>query len=200
MAGVEKIKEKILQDAEVKINEILEKARLQAKEIEEKANQKAALRAKEISQKSTHDISEKKRIINSIVELEIRKDILTAKQQSIEEVFDKALERMNNLDSGKYEQVIFDMLMASVESGEEEILMSEGGKKKLSADFISKANKSLESAGKKGMLKISDETRNISGGFILMGQGVEVNNSFEAVIRLYRDEIEPKVAEIFFRA
>ncbi len=200
MAGVEKIKEKILLDAEVKINEILEKARLQAKEIEEKANQKAALRAKEISQKSTHDISEKKRIINSIVELEIRKDILTAKQQSIEEVFDKALERMNNLDSGKYEQVIFDMLMASVESGEEEILMSESGKKKLSADFINKANKALESAGKKGMLKISDETRNISGGFILMGQGVEVNNSFEAVIRLYRDEIEPKVAEIFFRA
>ncbi|HYF83230.1 MAG TPA: V-type ATP synthase subunit E family protein [Clostridia bacterium] len=200
MAGVEKIKEKILQDAEVKTNEILEKARLQAKDIEEKANQKAALRAKEISQKSTHDISEKRRIINSIVELEMRKDILSAKQQSIEEVFDRALERMNSLDSSKYEKVIFDMLMASVESGEEEILMSEGGKSKLSADFISKANKALEAVGKKGKLKISDETRNISGGFILMGQGVEVNNSFEAVIRLYRDEIEPKVAEIFFRA
>ena len=199
MAGVEKIKEKILQDAEIKTKEILEKARLQAKEIEEKAKQKAALRVKEISQKSTHDISEKRRIINSIVELEMRKDILSAKQQSIEEVFNRALERVNNLDSVRYEQVMFDMLMASVESGEEEILMSEGGRNRISADFISKANKALESVGKKGKLKISDETRNISGGFILMGQGVEINNSFEAVIRLYRDEIEPKVAEIFFR-
>ena len=199
MAGVEKIKEKILQDTDIKINEILEKARLQAKEIAEKANQKAAQRAKEISQKSVHEISEKKRIINSIVELEMRKDILSAKQKSIEEVFDKALERMNNLDGEKYEQVIFDMLMASVESGEEEIIMSEDGKKKLSADFINKANKALESVGKKGKLKMSDETRNISGGFILTGQGVEINNSFEAIIRLYRDEIEPKVAEIFFR-
>lgn len=199
MAGVEKIKEKILQDAEVKTKEILEKARLQAKEIEEKAKQKAALRATEISQKSIHDISEKRRIINSIVELEMRKDILSAKQQSIETVFEKALERMNNLDSVKYEQVVFDMLMNSVETGEEEIVMSEGGKQKLSADFISKANKALEAAGKKGNIKISDETRNISGGFILLGQGVEINNSFEAVTRLYRDEIEPKVAEIFFR-
>ena len=199
MAGVDKIKEKILQDAEVKANEILEKARLQAKEVLEKANQKAALRAKEISQKSAYEISEKKRIINSIVELEMRKDILTAKQQSIDEVFDKVLERMNDLDDSKYEQVIFDMLIASVESGEEEVVMSESRRSKLSADFISKANKTLEAAGKKGKLKLSDETRNISGGFILKSQGVEINNSFEAVIRLYRDEIEPKVAEIFFR-
>lgn len=199
MAGVEKIKEKILQDAEIKVNEILEKARLQAKETTEKANQKAVQRVKEISQKSAYETSEKKRIINSIVELEMRKDILTAKQQSIDEVFDKVLERMNNLDDSKYEQVIFNMLIASVESGAEEVVMSEDRVKKLSADFINKVNKALEAAGKKGNIKISDETRNISGGFILKSQGIEINNSFEAVIRLYRDEIEPKVAEIFFR-
>ncbi|HYE84147.1 MAG TPA: V-type ATP synthase subunit E family protein [Clostridia bacterium] len=199
MAGVEKIKEKILQDAELKVNEILEKARLQAKEVLEKANQKAAVRAKEISQKSAHDVSEKKRIINSIVELEMRKDILAAKQQSIEEVFNKTLERMNNLDNSNYEKMILDMLVASVESGEEEVVMSGSRKSKLSAGFIGKVNKALEAAGKKGNIKISDETRDISGGFILKSQGVEINNSFEAVVRLYRDEIEPKVAEIFFR-
>ena len=199
MAGVENIKGKILQDAELKVNEILDKARLQAKEIIEKANQKAALRAKEISQKSIYDINEKKRIINSNVELEMRKDILSAKQQSIGEVFDKALERMDNLDNSRYEKVIYDMLMDSAESGEEELVMSESRKSKLSSDFISKVNKALEAVGKKGNIKLSDETRNISGGFILTSQGVEINNSFESVIRLYRDEIEPKVAEIFFR-
>lgn len=199
MAGVENIKGKILQDAELKANEILDKARLQAKEIIEKANQKAESREKEISQKSVYDINEKRRIINSNVELEMRKDVLSAKQQSIEEVFDKALERMNNLDKSKYEKVIYDMLMDSVESGEEEIVMSESRKSKLSSDFISKVNKALEKVGKKGNIKLSDETRNISGGFILKSQGVEINNSFESVIRLYRDEIEPKVAEIFFR-
>ena len=200
MAGVDNIKEKILQDAELKAKEILEKAKLQANEIVEKARQKAELRAKEISQKSVYDVSEKKRIINSIVELEMRKDILAAKQQAIEEVFDKVLDRMNNLEDSRYERVIFDMLMASVENGEEEVVMSEARRKKLSADFFNKLNKVLAASGKKGNVKISDETRNISGGFILKSQGVEINNSFEAIIRLYRDEIEPKVAEIFFRA
>ena len=200
MAGVDNIKERILQDAELKAKEIMDKARLQANEIIEKANQKAASRAKEISQKSAYDVSEKKRIINSIVELEMRKDVLASKQQAIEEVFDKVLERMNNFEDNRYEKVIFDMLLASVESGEEEIIMSDDGKKKLSADFINKANKALESVGKKGKLRMSDEIRNISGGFILTGQGVEINNSFEAIIKLNRDEIEPKVAEIFFRA
>jgi len=200
MAGVDNIKERILQDAELKAKEIMDKARLQANEIIEKANQKAASRAKEISQKSVYDVSEKKRIINSIVELEMRKDVLASKQQAIEEVFDKVLERMNNFEGSKYEKVIFDMLLASVESGEEEIVMSGAGKSKLSADFISKLNKALAAAGKKGNVKLSDETRDISGGFILKSQGVEINNSFEAIIRLFRDEIEPKVAEIFFRA
>lgn len=200
MAGVDNIKDKILQDAELKEKEILEKAKLQANEIVEKANQKAASRAKELSQKSVHDVSEKKRIINSNVELEMRKDVLTAKQQAIEKVFDKVLEKMNNFTDSKYEQVIFDMLMASVESGEEEVVMSEAGKKKLSADFLNKLNKALAAEGKKGNVKISDEIRDISGGFILKSQGVEINNSFESIIRLSRDEIEPKVAEIFFRA
>ena len=200
MAGVDNIKEKILQDAELKAKEIMDKARLQANEIVEKAKQKAESRAKEISQKSVYDVSEKKRIINSIVELEMRKDILASKQQAIEEVFDKVLERMNNFEDSRYEKVVFDMLLASVESGEEEIVMSEAGKGKLSADFISKLNKALAAAGKKGNVKLSDETRDISGGFILKSQGVEINNSFEAIIRLFRDEIEPKVAEIFFRA
>lgn len=198
MAGVENIKLKILQDAELKASEILDKARLQAKEIEEKVNDKAALRTKEISQKYEYSINEKKRIINSNVELEMRKDILSAKQQSIDEAFDRALERLNNLDKEEYEQIILDMIIATAESGEEELVMSEDRKNNLSPDFMKKANKALKAVGKKGNLKLSDNTRSISGGFILESNGVEINNSFGAVIRLYRDEIEPKVAEIFF--
>ena len=37
-------------------------------------------------------------------------------------------------------------------------------------------------------MKISEETRNISGGFILKSGDIEVNNSFESIIRMYRDD------------
>lgn len=198
MAGVEKIKEKIRQDAENRANEILEKARLQAKEIVEKAGLKASQRAEEISNKTAHDVSEKKRIINSIVELEMRKDVLAAKQESIESVFAAVLERMNNMESSKYRQVVYNLLLEAAETGEEEVILSEGAKNKLPSDFMDKVNDALKAAGKKGKLRLSDEKREISGGFILKSQGIEINNSFEAVLRQYRDEIEPQVAAILF--
>lgn len=198
MAGVDKIKDKILQDAESKSNEILEKARLQAKEIVEKAGIKAAQRAEEISKKTLHDINERKRIINSMVELEMRKDVLASKQESIESVFAAVMERLDSLEGKEYEQVMNDLLLAASETGEEEVILSSEAKKKLSPDFLKNANKALEQAGKKGNIKLSEETRNISGGFVLKSQGVEINNSFEAIIRQYRDEIEPQVAAILF--
>ncbi|MGE5630231.1 MAG: V-type ATP synthase subunit E [Caulobacteraceae bacterium] len=198
MAGVEKIKEKILQDAENKANEILEKARLQAKEIVENGKQKAARKGREISQKALHDANEKKRIINSIVELEMRKDVLAAKQEVIDNVFNVVLQRMNNMEKGRYERVVLNMLLEAVETGDEEIVLSQTAKEKLSPDFITKVNSSLEAAGKNGNIKVSEEVRNISGGFVLKSQGIEINNSFEAIIRQHRDEIEPKVAGILF--
>lgn len=198
MAGVEKIKEKILQDAENKANEILEKARLQAKEIVENGKQKAARKGREISQKALHDANEKKRIINSIVELEMRKDVLAAKQEVIDNVFNVVLQRMNNMEKGRYERVVLNMLLEAAETGDEEIVLSQTAKEKLSPDFITKVNSSLEAAGKNGNIKVSEEVRNISGGFVLKSQGIEINNSFEAIIRQHRDEIEPKVAGILF--
>jgi len=198
MAGVDKIKEKIRQDAEAKANEILEKARLQAKEIVEKASVKASQRAEEIASRNAHEVNEKKRIINSIAELEMRKDVLAAKQEAIEKVFEAVLQRLNSLENSKYEQVLYNLVLASAETGEEEIILAETAKSKLSEGFLERVNSALESAGKKGSIKLSSEHRDISGGFIMKGQGTEINNSFEALLRQYRDEIEPKVAAILF--
>lgn len=198
MTGVVKIKEKILQDAEQRANEILEKARIQAKDIVLKAKDSAALKVQDVAQKTAHETNEKKRIIHSIVELEMRKDMLAAKQEMIEKVFDTVLDRLNHMESSRYEKVLFDMLVAAVETGEEEVLLSEEGKKKLSPDFMNKLNSSLEVLGKKGKVTLSGETRNIAGGFVLKSEGVEINNSFEAIVKLYRDDVEPKVAEMLF--
>ncbi len=198
MTGIVKIKEKILKDADDRVNEILEKAKVQNREILDRASEKAAAKAQEIAQKTAHEANDKKRIIHSIAELEMRKDMLTAKQEMIEKVFDTVLERLNQMDSSRYEQVLFNMLVAAVETGEEELLLSEEGKKKLSPDFMNKLNSSLEVLGKKGKVVLSGETRNIAGGFVLRSEGAEINNSFEAIVKLYRDDIEPKVAEMLF--
>ena len=48
------------------------------------------------------------------------------------------------------------------------------------------------------MLTVADETRDIRGGFILVGDGVEVNCAFDVLVRLSRPELERQVAQLLF--
>ncbi|MDF2532393.1 MAG: H+transporting two-sector ATPase subunit [Clostridia bacterium] len=198
MAGVEKIKEKILQDSESTVSNILEDAKKQAEVIISKAQLQANEKAETIKKKALNDSMEKVRIANSMAELEMRKSKLLTKQNIIDEVFSNALERLTALDGAEYEKVLFGMLLNAIETGNEEVVFSSNRKNNMSEGFIDSVNQSLISAGKQGNVRLSDKTANIAGGFILINQGVEINNSFEALIRLYRDEIEPKVAQMLF--
>ena len=51
-----------------------------------------------------------------------------------------------------------------------------------------------------GLLTLSEETRPIRGGFILVDGPVEVNCSFESMLRLQREKLEKPAAEILFGA
>jgi V/A-type H+-transporting ATPase subunit E len=198
MAGVERIKEQILQDSESKVNIILEEGKKQAEAIINKAQLQANEKAESIRKKAINDSLEKVKIANSMAELEMRKSKLLTKQNIINEVFSKVLDRLSSLDGEEYEKLILSMLLSAIETGDEEVVLSSNRKSKMSEGFIKNLNQSLVSVGKKGNVKLSDKTADIIGGFILMSQGVEINNSFEALIRLNRDEIEPKVAQILF--
>ena len=50
-----------------------------------------------------------------------------------------------------------------------------------------------------GLLTLSEETRPIRGGFIMVDGPVEVNCAFEAMVRAQREQLEKPVAEILFQ-
>ena len=50
-----------------------------------------------------------------------------------------------------------------------------------------------------GFLTLSEETRPIRGGFIMVDGPVEVNCAFEAMVRAQREQLEKPVAEILFQ-
>ncbi len=198
MAGVEKIIEKIVKDSEVKAAEIISSANAQAAEIIKKANAVAADKVEELKRKAEHEINDKNRIFNSMAELEVRNEILNTKQDIIAKAFNEALNKLGSMDINQYKEMFKSMIIKAVETGEEEILLSPKDKDRIPKSFIDEVNSILQQNGKRGALRLSDETINISGGFLLRSSGVEINNSFEALIRMHRDEIEPKVAELLF--
>ena len=49
-------------------------------------------------------------------------------------------------------------------------------------------------------LTLSEETRDIKGGFIMVDGDVEINCAFETLVRLQREQMEKKVADALFQS
>ena len=49
-------------------------------------------------------------------------------------------------------------------------------------------------------LTLSEQTRDIKGGFIMVDGDVEINCAFETLVRLQREQMEKKVADVLFES
>ncbi len=197
--GADRIIRRVLNDAQARAESIKAEADEQAKTFESEARQKANRKKEHILEQARKGAAEQKGRIIGVAQLETRKDLLSAKQEMIGEAFKKALDKLINLDDKTYLSVISNLLLSMVETGSETVIFSARDKEKITDKFWNEINETLEKQGKKGQLKLSEETREIQGGFILQAGGVEINCSFESLLEMKRDELEPEVAEMLFK-
>ncbi len=191
--SLEKLVGRIAEDA-ARESDFIESAALEkAEQILSQAKGEAESLAREkISQAERETAMETRRSI-AIANLEVRKDILELKRSMIERAFDSALERLKGLPQKQYLSLMKEMLLSAVESGDEEVILSPEDRSRLGKALVSEVNKELKSTGKAEKLKLSKETRNIEGGFILRKGGVEVNQSLEAILEAKKEELEPEI-------
>ncbi len=196
--SVEKITEKILSDAEEqagriekefagRIEQIRRRRDQQVEQIRSDAQEEARRRAEDRFQK---DIA--------TAELELRKEILARKQEFIGTVFDRAREGLMEMKGPARREFLFQLLLRSVESGDEEVIVSSQDESLIDDKFLEQANKKLEGDGGKGHLQLSEERRDLPGGFILRRGKQEINCSLGALIHSIRRELEPDVAGHLF--
>lgn len=198
MSGADKLKEKIISEAAGQAEKVLAEAKKRAEEIVAGAQKQADVRKKLILEQAQLQAEERRRRARTIAELDARKALLGAKEELIEDTFRQALARLGALQSAELRDVLRPMLLAAAQSGKEEIIVSAGGRELFTPEFIAAVNKALEEQGKQGGLILSDETREIQSGFILRSGEVEINNSFESILRMQRDQLEPEVAAALF--
>ncbi|SHM67599.1 V/A-type H+-transporting ATPase subunit E [Caldanaerovirga acetigignens] len=198
MQGITKIKERILEEAAEEKNRIIKEAEKKASEILEKAREKAKeieIKARERAQKMA---AEEKRKILSMAELEEKKRFLEAKQALIDEAFAQAEKKLSSLDEQSYLDLIRRMLLLTSADGNEEVIISENDRAKITPEFLSAVNEALKKQGKLGNLRISEEKRPIRSGFILKSETVEINCAFEYLLKAQRQELETEVARLLF--
>ncbi|TYP58778.1 V-type ATP synthase subunit E [Thermosediminibacter litoriperuensis] len=198
MQGIAKIKEKILEEAAEEKNRIIENAKKEAAEILEKARKKAAELEANAGERARKAAGEEKRKILSMAELEERKRYLEAKQALIDEAFAGAENKLFNLDAERYRDLAYHMILAAAVDGNEEIIVSEADKGKITPELLVRVNEALKMQGKAGNIRFSGEKRPIKSGFILKSATVEINCTFDYLLKAQREELETEVARILF--
>lgn len=198
MEGIAKIKERILEEAQEQKQKIIEDAKAQAQNIRKEYEQRAKKILDDILDKARNTAEEKKRRILSMAQLENRKALLQAKQEIIDEAFEKAKATLKNMPVEKYQNLIANMLINSAITGNEEVIISEQDKSRITPEFLQKVNSTLIGMGKQGNLRISETPGQMIGGFVLKSQDMEINSTFDSLINMEREELETEIAKILF--
>ncbi len=194
--ALDDIIKKIETDSQEKVNKFKAEAEAEANKILEAAKKEAESKRHLILRKGEEEAERSRKRILQIADLQARKVILSAKRQVISDTFEQARAKLDGMKN--YRDLIQKMLIAGVETGEEEVAISAKDRKHIDKKLIDSVNKDIQKQGKKGALTLAADDAPITGGFILRKGKVEMDFSFTSLIKSQKDELEIKVAEILF--
>ena len=227
MNGIEKITQRMEDDAQREINEVLTAARAQADEITRRSREQADRESAAIVARGESAAAEREKRLESMAEMESRKLVLAAKQEVLDEAFTMALEKLCTLPDEEYIELLAALAVKAARTGREKVIFSQKDRNRVGKAVVTRANDALARkvapklpgdltdtragaildkvvtgasailAGT-GMLTLAEETRPIKGGIVLSDGDVETNCTFETLVRLQRENISGEVAKVLF--
>ena len=225
MRGIETITQRIAQEAQGEAEGILDKARQEAAAIQERYQAQADKEAAELKGKNEKAAAQRQERLISAAQMEARKTLLSARQEMVERAYQRALEKLCSLPREQYVELLAAMLVRASSTGREEVVFSPEDREGAGKAAVARANElqAKEAAPElplgdgvvanllnkvaagvsafaqgTAMLAVSEETRDISGGFILKDGRIEVNCTFDALVRAEREQTAGEVAKLLF--
>lgn len=195
MSNISNLTSKILEDAEDKKTSILNDANEQRDKIIAKKEEEASAEEKLILERAERDAAARKERIISGAELNSRNEKLAAKQKVINSVFESSVEALCNLSNEELKDFVTDSILNSGIEGNQNLILNEEGAKVITIEVLNEINNKLNS---KATITLSSEKRNFKGGFILEKDGIEINNTYEALVSSIKDDLSLKVAQVLF--
>lgn len=197
------IEEKGINDAK----EILQRGKEKAEALEEEILNEAKKEVNSILNNARKSSDDLKRTTLTQSEQKFRQRSLNVKKNLLNEVFQKALVKLNGLNDNQYKDLIIGLLKKEQLSGNETIMVSTNdfsryvelfnGKKNDSGDIVLEGlSKHL---GQSFAIKLSSEWANIKGGLIVIRDDYDLDLSFESLLTDVRDNYEPEIANMLFK-
>ena len=182
MSNLDNLVAEILQQAKKEANRILTKAKAENLEFTEKENKKIQREVDILEQKSKEEaISLKERILSN-ANLKSRDIILQAKEELVDKVLEKALERLKNIDKDSYLDFIENTLKNLNVSKNTEIILTKKMKEILGDEIFG--------------YKVSDDV--VESGCSIKDGNLIYNNEFSNLLEFNKEDLEKEILKKIF--
>jgi len=181
MAELNRLTDRIIDEANKAAEEILSEAKAKVERIEVNSKNQSESKYRAIVEKGEQEAATLKERLRSNAILKARDNELKVKQEVIQRVYEAALKDMKNIDSEKYVEYIKNNATFS----EDTILIVQEDKFELMKENFPSAN-------------ISGD-RFTDSGFIEVSGGIEKNFTFDAQLNYIKDEVQGEIAKVLFK-
>ena len=197
MADAQKLVDKIIGDARLDAENYWQEAEQKKKEMRADLNRAIEKRTAQIAQLAEEAVSENKKRLAAVYDLEYRKQLLAAKQEVMAQAKARAMEKLCALDKAVYLGMLKKQLLACAQDGQGGIIVSKD-EKHIGDAFIKDVNAELKKSTGKGELSLLGEKRTMSGGFVYVNGGLEIDVSLEALLESVWQQSETDIAAVLF--
>ena len=201
MAGLASIIDRIRTEAGEQAAEIGKRAEAKAEELLAKAREDADGETARILENGQVQAEQAAARVLSGAAMNSRKDMLTARQDLIDAVFEVVLVRLREMPEDAYAAMLTSMIARHIGTGGGEILLPEKDLPMLPQDFAERimAQAGLPAEGAETPILAGVPDIPSRGGFILRHGPIDINGTFAAVLRLRRNDWEALAAEMLFQ-
>lgn len=192
----EQVVEKILSQAQQEAQAILDQARSRIQQRRADLQGSRQNYAQQTEEKAKAAGEDKLARMLAAARMDLQKKRLAARVDLLNEVFEKARQKINALPEEAYLDLMSRLIMKAAQTGDEEVLVG-AQETRLNQKCIKQINQKL-GPGFKGNLRLSDEKADIDGGFILRRGNVRINASTGVLIEQMRQDLEIDLAAELF--
>ena len=101
-------------------------------------------------------------------------------------------------DEREYIDLLAQLTAKASSTGKEQLILCLSDRARYGVKIATRANDLLAKAGKEAHLTLSQQSRDFRGGVVLADGDVEVNCTFETLVRLARGSVSGEVAKVLF--
>ena len=192
--SLEYITQKIIDEANDYADDVIEKAKEEARTTSEEYE---SLAEKEYNQIIDSAYEKANEILNRATAQGVKEkriNIISAKWEYLDNAFSSAIKLMCNQSNDKQVRFIAG-LVQKYQRSEAELIFNAVDRDRLGSDVVAAVKKGPGSF----KVKLSDTVGDFSGGVILKEKSVEANLTYDAIIASERERLEEEVSAILFK-